>query len=143
MPGAPFCSNCGFALAPPIAPVIVIPPPPPGTSKAVIGQSPIGEVITGIFAIIIAIVSGSASSFFAPFAIIVGIVGVVLLALGAMGISIPQQQVTYQSSPQQYYRQASENAYNYTPPSFLKKCPRCGGEIPVAALACYHCGAVL
>ena len=28
-----------------------------------------------------------------------------------------------------------------TPRSFLKKCVRCGEEIPIAAEDCYHCGA--
>jgi DNA-binding HxlR family transcriptional regulator len=33
---------------------------------------------------------------------------------------------------------ASDN----TPKSFLKQCPSCGHEIPIAALSCYHCGTV-
>ena len=28
-----------------------------------------------------------------------------------------------------------------TPPSFLKKCPECGRELPIAAEKCYSCGA--
>src|SRR2546425_2501693 len=31
-------------------------------------------------------------------------------------------------------------AADNTPKSFLKQCPSCGEEIPIAALACYHCG---
>jgi hypothetical protein len=33
-------------------------------------------------------------------------------------------------------------AYDNTPKSFLKQCPSCGEEIPIAALACYDCGTV-
>jgi DNA-binding transcriptional ArsR family regulator len=32
--------------------------------------------------------------------------------------------------------------YDNTPKSFLKECPSCREEIPIAALACYHCGTV-
>lgn len=164
VPGAPFCPSCGFAFGPhPINPVIVFPPPPPGATKAVIGTSPIQQIIGGIFAIIIGIVILAASSSFSvpppaypgaptpaapPFGLI-GIIpivfGIVLLALGAMGISIPQSQVTYQtsSSSSPSYLRAGDSAYEYTPKSFLKTCPQCGQEIPIGALACYHCGAIL
>ena len=66
-----------------------------------------------------------------------------MLALGAMGISIPQTQVTYQTGSTPSYMRAGDSAYDYTPKSFLKQCPRCGQEVPIAALSCYHCGAIL
>jgi hypothetical protein len=136
--------------------VIVVPQPPPGATKAIIGSSPTAEIIGGIFAIILGIVILAASASFSspafpgapappPFGLI-GIIpiliGIVMLALGAMGISIPQTQVTYQTSSTPSYMRAGDSAYDYTPKSFLKPCPRCGQEIPIAALACYHCGAV-
>ncbi|HZY47612.1 MAG TPA: hypothetical protein VFE96_07430 [Candidatus Bathyarchaeia archaeon] len=118
-----------------------MPPPPPGTSKAIIGPTPISEIIGGLFFIVVAVIAASTSSFFAPIAIIIGIIGVVMLALGAMGISLPQEQVVYQSGSS--YGQTSASLYDDTPRSFVKPCPRCGQVIPLAALACYHCGAVL
>jgi hypothetical protein len=143
VPGAPFCHACGFAMMPQPVPVVSV-VPPAGTQKAMIGPSPMSEIIGGFFAIVIGIIAGTSNPFFAPIAVIAIIIGIVMLALGAMGISIPSQQVVFQTAPPpgQAASGPSTTVYQETPKSFLKQCPVCGQEIPIAALACYKCGTV-
>ncbi len=160
VPGAPFCHSCGFAMIPQPVPVVSV-VPPAGTQKATIGSSPTAEIIGGIlfigFGIVFIIATAGIQSPAAPFpgaptpspppfgviAVIPILIGIVLLALGAMGVSIPSQQVVFQTTPNpQAMSQPTGIAYQETPKSFLKQCPVCGQEIPIAALACYKCGTV-
>lgn len=47
----------------------------------------------------------------------------------------------YQERKHQARAVSGTYGYDNTPKSFLKQCPSCGEEIPIAALACYRCGA--
>ena len=127
-PSAEFCHSCGFPIA--AMPTFAI-TAPSGTQKALIGTTPLWQVVGGFFFIIIGLVAFSANSFFAPIAAIIVLMGIVFLVLGLLGKPIYSQQVVYQQTPTTGdYRSGA-----------TKQCPQCGTQLMAAALACYKCGA--
>ena len=107
---------------------------PLGSQRAVVSTTPLGQAIGGFFFLLIGIIAAVSVPQAGIILLFPIVVGIVFLLLGAMRISIPSQQVTFQGS-------GSTSAYEPTPKGFLKKCPRCGEEIPIASLFCSKCGA--
>jgi hypothetical protein len=58
-----------------------------------------------------------------------------LLALSVVGFS------TAKKKPPSVHDMLSQGAYMQTPKSFLKKCVKCGREIPIASEECQYCEA--
>ncbi|MEM3578291.1 MAG: hypothetical protein QXX51_07590 [Candidatus Bathyarchaeia archaeon] len=58
-----------------------------------------------------------------------------LLAISAIGFS------TAKKKPPSVYEMLSQSTYMQTPKSFLKKCVKCGREIPIASEDCPRCEA--
>ncbi len=85
--------------------------------------------------LLIGIVAASASSFFWPIALIIIVLGVIVLAMGLMGKSIPQEQITFEGN-------YGPSGHAPPQPVLMKRCSSCGAEIPMVALACSHCGNV-
>ena len=130
VPGAQVCHTCGYNMAPIVAAAVA----PLGTRRAVIGTSPTQQVISGVGMLMIGLVAAAANPFFYPIALIIIIMGTIVLAMGLMGKSIPQEQITFEGN----YGSGDQS---YAPrPVLMKRCSSCGAEIPMNALACSFCG---